>query len=131
MLTKKVTNPCPGPDIAVVQTVTIHYAHILHHKLTKPSFLFPQLTDTIRQHCARFAVALPNVFYEITYSSRKLLFEESLSNQTLKRVEVSFGVHVWNWVSSGQKITVRSKATYGLLAQKHCPRVYSKCGLEF
>ena len=84
-----------------------------------------------RQQCAGFAVLPPSVFYEITYPSWRLLFDESLNNATLKKFECSFGVHVWNRMSNKEKISVRSKQAYGLLAQKHCPRVYSNCGPEF
>ena len=84
-----------------------------------------------REQCAGFAVLQPSVFYEISYHYWRLLFEESLSNDTLKMVEGSYGVHVWNMMSSQEKITVGSKTAYGLLAQTHCPRVYWNCGLEF
>jgi lactosylceramide 4-alpha-galactosyltransferase len=84
-----------------------------------------------REQCAGFAVLQPSVFYEISYPYWRMLFEESLSNETLKMVEGSYGVHVWNKMSSQKKITVGSKTAYGLLAQKNCQRVYWNCGLEF
>lgn len=84
-----------------------------------------------REQCAGFAVLQPSVFYEISYPYWKPLFEDSLSNVTLKMVEESYGVHVWNRMSSQEKTTVGSKTAYGLLAQKHCPRVYWNCGPEF
>lgn len=84
-----------------------------------------------REKCASFSVLQPSVFYEISYPSWRWLFEESLSNVTLNRVEGSYGVHVWNKLSSQAKITVGSKTAYGLLAQKHCPRVYRNCGPDF
>jgi lactosylceramide 4-alpha-galactosyltransferase len=84
-----------------------------------------------REQCTGFAVLQPNVLYEISYAYWRLLFEESLSNETLKMVEGSYGEHVWNRMSSQEKISVGSKTAYGLLAQKHCPRVYWNCGPEF
>jgi lactosylceramide 4-alpha-galactosyltransferase len=83
------------------------------------------------EQCTGFAVLQPSVFYEISYPYWRLLFEESLSNETLKRVEVSYGVHVWNRMSSQEKITVGSKTAYGLPAQKHCPQVSWNCGQDF
>jgi len=84
-----------------------------------------------REKCAGFTVLQPSVFYEISYHSWRWFFYESLSNETLKRVEGSYGVHVWNKLSSQEKIAVGSKTAYGLLAQKHCPRVYWNCGPDF
>jgi len=49
----------------------------------------------------------------------------------LKKVEGSYGVHVWNKMSSEEKIIVGSKQAYGLLAQKYCPLVYWNCGPVF
>jgi lactosylceramide 4-alpha-galactosyltransferase len=84
-----------------------------------------------REKCAGFAVLQPSVFYEISYPSWRLLFEESLNTETLKRVEGSYGVHMWNRMSSQEKITVGTTTAYGLLAQKHCPLVYWNCGPDF
>jgi lactosylceramide 4-alpha-galactosyltransferase len=84
-----------------------------------------------REQCAGFAVLQPSVFYEISYTDWRQLFVESLSSVTLKMVEGSYGVHMWNKMSSQEKITVGSKTAYGLLAQEHCPRVYWTCGPEF
>jgi lactosylceramide 4-alpha-galactosyltransferase len=71
------------------------------------------------------------VFYGIAYDCWRLFFDESLSKATLQRVEGSYGVHVWNRMSSEEKILVGSKTAYGLLAEKHCPQVYWNCGPEF
>jgi hypothetical protein len=49
----------------------------------------------------------------------------------LKKVEGSYGVHIWNKLSSEKKIIVWSKQAYGLLAEKYCPRVYRNCGPLF
>jgi lactosylceramide 4-alpha-galactosyltransferase len=71
------------------------------------------------------------VFYAISYPFWTLLFDEAWSKATLKTVEGSFGVHMWNKMSSETTVTVGSQQAYGLLAQKHCPRVYSNCGPVF
>jgi lactosylceramide 4-alpha-galactosyltransferase len=76
-----------------------------------------------REQCGGFAVLPASVFYEITYPSWRLSFDESLSKATLQRVEGSYGVHVWNRMSSEGKITVGSKTAYRLQAEKHCPQV--------
>jgi lactosylceramide 4-alpha-galactosyltransferase len=49
----------------------------------------------------------------------------------LKKVEGSYGVHVWNKFSSQEKIIVGSKQAYELLAQKYSPGVYRNCGPVF
>jgi lactosylceramide 4-alpha-galactosyltransferase len=84
-----------------------------------------------REQCGGIAVLPPSTFYGINYECWRLFFDESLSKAALQKVEGSYGVHVWNRITSDQKILVGSKTAYGLLAEKHCPRVYWNCGPEF
>jgi lactosylceramide 4-alpha-galactosyltransferase len=84
-----------------------------------------------REKCSGFAVLPKSVFYSIFHSSWRLLFDASRSDEVLKKVEGSYGVHVWNKLSSQEKITVASEQAYGLLAEKYCPLVYSNCGPVF
>jgi lactosylceramide 4-alpha-galactosyltransferase len=84
-----------------------------------------------RKKCLGIAVLPPNAFYSIYYPSWRLFFNESRSDEVLKKVEGSYGVHVWNKFSSQKNITVGSKQAYGLLAEKYCPGVYWNCGPVF
>ena len=45
----------------------------------------------------------------------------------MKKVEGNYGVHLWNKMSSEEKIIVESKHAYGLLTEKYCPCVYWNC----
>jgi lactosylceramide 4-alpha-galactosyltransferase len=54
-------------------------------------------------------------------------FEGSQSDKTLKKVEESYGMHIWNKMSSKKEIIVGSKQAYGLLAEEYCPVVYRNC----
>jgi lactosylceramide 4-alpha-galactosyltransferase len=89
------------------------------------------VTNTSRENCSGIAVLPPSVFFSVDYRSWKLFFDESRSDEVLKKVEGSYGVHLWNKMSSQEKIIVGSKQAYGLLAQIYCPRVYWKCGPVF
>jgi lactosylceramide 4-alpha-galactosyltransferase len=71
------------------------------------------------------------VFFSIDYRSCKPFFNESQSDQILKKVEGNYGVPLWNKMCSEEKIIVGSKQAYDLLAEKFCPRVYWKCGPVF
>ena len=90
-----------------------------------------QVTNMTRENCSGISVLSPSVFYRIPYWSWKLFFDESQSDEFLKKVEGSYGVHLWNKMSSEEKIIVGSKQAYGLLAEKYCPRVYWNCGPLF
>jgi len=92
---------------------------------------FRQVTNTTRKNCSGIAVLPPSVFFSIDYRSWKLFFDESRRDEALKKVEGSYGVHLWNKMSSQEKIIVGSKQAYGLLAEKYCPRVYWNCGPVF
>jgi lactosylceramide 4-alpha-galactosyltransferase len=89
------------------------------------------VTNTTREKCSGIAVLTPNVFFSINYMSWKLFFDESRSDEVLKKVEGSYGVHLWNNLSREEKIIVGSKQAYGLLAEKYCSRVYWNCGPMF
>jgi len=90
-----------------------------------------QVTNTTREKCSGIAVLPPSVFFSIDYRSWKLSFNESQSDEILKKVEGSYGVHLWNKLSSEEKIIVGSKQAYGLLAEKYCAGVYWNCGPVF
>ena len=90
-----------------------------------------QVTKTTREKCLGIAVLPPSVFFSIYYTSWKLFFNESRSDEVLMIVNGSYGVHVWNKLSSQEKIFVGSKQAYGLLAEKYCPRVYWNSGPVF
>ena len=89
------------------------------------------MAKTTRENFSGIAVLPPSVFFRINYKSWELLFDESRSDEGLKMVEGSYGVHIWNKMSSQEKITVGSKHAYGLLAHEFCPRVYRNCGRVF
>jgi hypothetical protein len=65
-----------------------------------------QVTNTTREKCSGIAVLPPSVFFSIPYTSWKLFFDESRSDEVLKKVEGSYGVHIWNKLSSEKKIIV-------------------------
>jgi len=85
------------------------------------------VTNTTREKCVGIAVLPPTVFFNIDYRSWKLFFDESRSDEVLKKVEGNYGVHLWNKMSSEEKIIVESKHAYGLLTEKYCPCVYWNC----
>ena len=90
-----------------------------------------QVTNTTRDNCSGIAVLSRRVFFSIDYRSWKLFFDESRSDEFFKKVDGSYGVQLWNKMSSQEKITVGSKQAYGLLAEKYCPGVYWNCGPVF
>jgi Na+-transporting NADH:ubiquinone oxidoreductase subunit NqrD len=52
-----------------------------------------QVTNTTGEKCSGIAVLTPSVFFSINYMSWKLFFNESQSDEFLKKVEGSYGVH--------------------------------------
>jgi hypothetical protein len=76
------------------------------------------VSNTTREKILRIAVLPTSVFFNIDYRYWKLFFDESRSDEFLKKVEGSYGVHVWKKMSSEEKIVVVSHQVYGLLAEK-------------
>jgi hypothetical protein len=58
------------------------------------------VTNTTREKSLGIAVLPPTVFFNIDYRSRKVFFDESQSDEFLKKVEEIYGVHLWNKMSS-------------------------------
>ncbi|PSN40797.1 hypothetical protein C0J52_07184 [Blattella germanica] len=90
-----------------------------------------EINQMTKEECLGFVVYPPEVFYKIPYWRHKAFFDANSSNITMKELDGSFGVHVWNKFTTSLNITVGSKQPYGLLAEKFCPRVYSNCGKVF
>jgi lactosylceramide 4-alpha-galactosyltransferase len=89
------------------------------------------VTNTPGEKCSGIAVLPEIVFLSIDYRSWDLFIDESRSDEVLKKVEGSYGVHLWNQMRSQEKIIVGSKQAYGLLTEKYCPGVYRNCGPVF
>lgn len=90
---------------------------------------FPQLMTSKR--CLGFKVYPLDAFYAVRWWNWEQFFKEEYSNDVLKLTNDSIIVHVWNKHSSNKSIKVGSKAAYAILAEKHCPRVYSSSGKYF
>ena len=114
-----------------VTVLLVHQFYGLNSLLQFNRLCLWQVTNTTREKCSGIAVLPPRVFFSVPYWSWKLFFNESQSDEVLKKVEGSYGVHVWNKLSSEEKIIVGSHQAYGLLAEKYCPRVYWNCGPLF
>jgi hypothetical protein len=106
--------------------------HVISLRVHNTNFsLFRQVANMTRQECLGFTVLPQQVFYVITYPAWRLLFNPSQSKEAMEKVVDSYGVHVWNKMSSQENVTVGSEQAYGLLAAAYCPRVYSNCGPIF
>lgn len=81
--------------------------------------------------CNGFTVHQPSSFYPIHYSKWKRYFETKDKDQTMKTLNKSLAIHVWNKLSREAHVTVGSKVPYAIVAEKYCPKVYSNCGTVF
>lgn len=81
--------------------------------------------------CHGFTVFPPSAFYPIHYKKWKQYFETEKFNDTMKSIENSRAIHVWNKLSSLMSVSVGSRVPYAIVASKYCPRVYSNCGKTF
>lgn len=84
-----------------------------------------------RDRCKSFSVLPVDKVYAVGWKDWRYFFEEKYSERTMKMTEDSIAIHVWNKHSSVQSIPVGSKAAYGLLAAKYCPKVFESSGEFF
>ncbi|XP_034098262.2 lactosylceramide 4-alpha-galactosyltransferase-like [Drosophila albomicans] len=70
-------------------------------------------------------------FYEINWVERSHFFDEKYANETMKRLEASFGMHTWNHMKTKWPLSVNARSAYIQLAKKHCPKVVAASGKYF
>lgn len=83
------------------------------------------------ERCNGFRAYPPNEFYAIPWRNWSMFFEPNQLQQTLERTKDSLVIHVWNKHSIKRKFKVGTKAAYGVIAERHCPKVYKSCGKYF
>lgn len=84
-----------------------------------------------RDRCHSFRVFSPKAFYAIHFKEFRYFFEERHLDNTIKLLNDSIVVHVWNKFSQTFKVKVGSRVAYGVLADQYCPKVYHNCGEYF
>ncbi|XP_067627297.1 lactosylceramide 4-alpha-galactosyltransferase [Eurosta solidaginis] len=83
------------------------------------------------KRCMGFHVMPRDAFYAIPWRNWEHFFEAQYLTETMNRLQDSYVAHVWNKHSKQRRIKVGANAAYGILAQKHCPRVYAASGEYF
>jgi hypothetical protein len=102
------------------------------------------ITRVVRKHCNNLAVntlltlgcsdvqVFPkNKFFAIEWDSNSKMFDENKLDELMNIWKQSSGVHLWNYVSSNQKIKVNSKQPISVIARENCPLVVRNVWLEF
>jgi lactosylceramide 4-alpha-galactosyltransferase len=108
---------------------TVSIAIPKYRRHTVPVYF--QVTELATRSCKGFQILASKEFFPIPYQDWQLFFYEIGSEETMRKIQGSFGVHVWNKLSKQTAVTVGSKQPYSLMAETACPRVYSACGREF
>ncbi|XP_065332859.1 lactosylceramide 4-alpha-galactosyltransferase-like [Cloeon dipterum] len=90
----------------------------------------PEILNTGKK-CAGVVVFKSDIFFPISYPSWGRYFDEAAGPEVMLLAKDSLGVHLFNFLSHGAKVTLGSNQAYSLLAQKHCPRAYWGCSEIF
>lgn len=84
-----------------------------------------------REQCGGFKAYPPNEFYAVPWRQWRKFFDPKYTNATLEMTKDSLAIHVWNKKSINEKLKVGSNVAYGIVAARHCPKVYQSCGEYF
>lgn len=84
-----------------------------------------------REQCGGFKAYPPNEFYAVKWRQWQHFFDPKYTNATLELTKDSLVIHVWNKKSINEKVKVGGNAAYGIVASRHCPKVYQSCGEYF
>ncbi|KAK0181003.1 hypothetical protein PV327_003325 [Microctonus hyperodae] len=90
--------------------------------------IISEMTD---DRCDGFKVFAPSAFYPIRWKEWKQYFNIKDKNATMKSIEDSLAIHVWNKHSQSTVIKVGSAVPYAEIANQYCPKVYNNCGDTF
>lgn len=83
------------------------------------------------KQCLGFKVYPPNGFYAVPWKDWAYFFDTDKLNKALEMTKDSIVIHVWNKHSIKRQLKVGTKAAYGIIANKNCPKVYHSCGEYF
>ncbi|XP_041674626.1 lactosylceramide 4-alpha-galactosyltransferase [Drosophila eugracilis] len=94
-------------------------------------------TDKVRtminnpKRCKGFRVFDLKSFYAIHWLQWKDFFQPKRLNITMKKIEKSPVIHVWNKFSKGWKLRTKDNCAYTKVAKKHCPKSFAAAGTFF
>ncbi|KAK0087617.1 hypothetical protein PV325_000564 [Microctonus aethiopoides] len=97
------------------------------NKMCNTIFVWRMTTE----RCDGFTVLSSSAFYPIYYSNWKQYFEIGNKQSTMKAIDNSLAIHVWNKFSHSTVVKVGSAVPYAEIAYQYCPRVYNNCGDTF
>lgn len=75
--------------------------------------------------CGDVRLVPSSFFYPIDPENWSLYYEE-IDNEIMSLVDKSYGVHVWNKMSDGVRLSLGRQDLYAVLAAKHCPLAFAK-----
>ncbi|XP_069685755.1 lactosylceramide 4-alpha-galactosyltransferase-like [Periplaneta americana] len=81
--------------------------------------------------CRGFKILSTEVFTPIFYYQWKMLFRSTEIQEVMDLMNLSYGVHMWNFLSNEGNVNLLIQQLYGLLASHHCPLVYSNSDISF
>lgn len=80
------------------------------------------------KRCPELKVLPWNAFYEMYWREWRNFFEPDYLEETLERTNDSYGIHLWNKMSSEELIKIGSNTAYGKIAAQNCPKSYAAMG---
>lgn len=83
------------------------------------------------KRCMGFHIMPREAFYAIPWKKWEYFFEAQYLTETLDLLRDSYIAHVWNKHSKQRHVKVGANVAYGILAEKHCPKVYAAAGEYF
>jgi len=93
--------------------------------LTMAEFCGFHLGNLFSNQCNDVQILPSYFFYPIPYPGWWKYFAK-INNETMFKVIRGYGVHIWNKMSKGERIVLRSSDLYAVLASKHCPLAFAK-----
>jgi lactosylceramide 4-alpha-galactosyltransferase len=87
-----------------------------------------QIAQLSTERCGGFRILSHREFFPIPFYSWRLFFDESTSQHVMDEIKGSFGVHLWNKLSTNKTVKAGSQQPYSLMAARVCPRMYAVCG---
>ncbi|XP_069719081.1 lactosylceramide 4-alpha-galactosyltransferase-like [Phaenicophaeus curvirostris] len=103
------------------------WAHQGPHLLTRVFKKWCSISNIQQNMSCKGVHALsPEAFYPICWQDWNKLFEAISSSELHKLLKNTYAVHVWNKLSYGRKLEIKSQALLAQLYSQSCPSTYEK-----
>ncbi|KAJ4444021.1 hypothetical protein ANN_05810 [Periplaneta americana] len=135
LITKVLKQVCGVDKVSLNHSVPSNTAKLVKYQIRRTCMACYYTRSIVEkmspETCRGFKILSTEVFTPIFYYQWKMLFRSTEIQEVMDLMNLSYGVHMWNFLSNEGNVNLLIQQPYGLLASHHCPLVYSNSDISF